>query len=142
MNGPFALALTAGMAATVNPCGFALLPAYLASFVGLQDRATRLGAVGRALAVSAVLTAGFVTVFGLLGAALSPVLQEVQDYAPWFTIVFGALLVGLGVYLLTGRELVLKIPKMQRGASDGTLANEGGAARVNGIDKQFARHVA
>ena len=36
-SGPFALALTAGMAATVNPCGFALLPAYLSAFVGLDD---------------------------------------------------------------------------------------------------------
>ena len=57
-NGPFALAITAGMVATVNPCGFALLPAYLAAFVGLEDRPGRLGSVGRALAVSAVLTAG------------------------------------------------------------------------------------
>ncbi len=36
-SGPFALALTAGMAATVNPCGFALLPAYLSAFIGLDD---------------------------------------------------------------------------------------------------------
>ena len=61
------------MVATVNPCGFALLPAYLSAFVGLQDRPGRLGSVGRALAVSAVLTAGFVTVFGLLGMVFSGV---------------------------------------------------------------------
>ena len=30
------LALAAGMLATVNPCGFAMLPAYLAWFLGLD----------------------------------------------------------------------------------------------------------
>ena len=57
------------MAATVNPCGFALLPAYLSAFVGLED-----GQIvddrgrSRALKVSAALTAGFITVFGLFGS--------------------------------------------------------------------------
>ena len=39
IDAPFALALTAGMVATVNPCGFAMLPAYLAYFVGAEDAA-------------------------------------------------------------------------------------------------------
>ena len=121
LNGPFALAITAGMVATVNPCGFALLPAYLSAFVGLQDRPGRLGSVGRALAVSAVLTAGFVSVFGLLGMVFSGVLEEVQRYAPWFTIAFGLLVVAIGIYLLTGRELVVALPKLERGGADGTL---------------------
>jgi cytochrome c-type biogenesis protein len=120
-NGPFALAITAGMVATVNPCGFALLPAYLSAFVGLRDRPGRLGSVGRALAVAAVLTAGFVSVFGLLGMVFSGVLEEVQQYAPWFTIVFGVLVVAIGVWLLTGRQLVLSLPKLERGGADGTL---------------------
>ena len=44
LEGPFALAVAAGMAATVNPCGFALLPAYLAAFVG-EDHEPGVGAV-------------------------------------------------------------------------------------------------
>lgn len=121
LNGPFALALTAGMAATVNPCGFALLPAYLGAFVGMKEDGNRVAAVSRALGVSLVLTAGFVTVFGLFGIVLSPILGEIQQYAPWFTMVFGVLLVGLGVWLVTGHELVVKIPKLNRGGADGTL---------------------
>ena len=61
------------------------------------------------------------SVFGLLGMVFSGVLEEVQQYAPWFTIVFGLLVVGIGVYLLTGRELVLSLPKLERGGADGTL---------------------
>ena len=121
LNGPFALAVTAGMAATVNPCGFALLPAYLSAFVGMKEDGTRVTAVSRALGVSLLLTAGFVTVFGVFGIVLSPILGEVQQYAPGFTVVFGILLVGLGIWLLTGRELVLRLPKFDRGGADGTL---------------------
>ena len=121
LNGPFALALTAGMAATVNPCGFALLPAYLSAFVGLDDSTARTTAVARGMKVSLVLTAGFITVFGVFGLVISGVASELQRYLPWATIVIGIGLVGLGIYLLTGRQIVLNIPKLQKGGSDGTL---------------------
>lgn len=123
LEGPFALALVSGMVATVNPCGFALLPAYLSAFVGMEDRSSRTSAVGRAIAVSAVLTAGFITVFGLLGVIFGSALSEVQRRAPWITIGIGIALVCLGVWMLTGRELSVRIPKLQRGGSDGTLAS-------------------
>ena len=44
IDGLLALAVAAGMLAAVNPCGFALLPAYLGLFVwGPQGRAEGLG---------------------------------------------------------------------------------------------------
>ena len=121
LNGPFALALTAGMAATVNPCGFALLPAYLSAFVGLDEDSNRTTAVARGLKVSAVLTAGFVAVFGIFGIVITKVVGELQRYLPWATLVIGIGLVGMGIFLLTGREIVLNIPKLQKGGSDGTM---------------------
>jgi cytochrome c biogenesis protein CcdA len=121
LNGPFALALTAGMAATVNPCGFALLPAYLSAFVGLDDRTNRTTAVARGAKVSVALTAGFIAVFGVFGLVISKVASELQRYLPWATIVIGIGLVGMGFYLLTGRQIVLNIPKLQKGGGDGTL---------------------
>ncbi len=121
LNGPFALALTAGMAATVNPCGFALLPAYLSTFVGLDDRGTRRSAIGRAIAVSLVMTAGFVTVFGLFGAVLTKVVDGIESQLPWATLVIGIGLVGLGIWLLRGHQITINIPKFQRGGSDGSL---------------------
>ena len=39
IDGAFALAFTAGMLATVNPCGFAMLPAYLSYFLGIESHA-------------------------------------------------------------------------------------------------------
>jgi cytochrome c biogenesis protein CcdA len=121
MNGPYAFALAAGMAATVNPCGFALLPAYLSAFVGLDHRSRRATAVGRALTVSAVLTIGFVVVFGAFGLIVTPFALRIEQYLPWATIVIGVGLVGFGIAMLMGRQLILKIPKLDRGGTDGTL---------------------
>lgn len=126
LDGPFAYALFLGMTATVNPCGFAVLPAYLAAFVGLDDRAgartwlQRWGAVGRALAVSAVLTAGFVTVFGVFGAVVSKLIDDAERHLWWVTIVVGLVMVLLGVWLLLGHTLTLALPKLNRGGADGT----------------------
>ncbi|WP_265522655.1 cytochrome c biogenesis CcdA family protein [Oerskovia flava] len=104
---PLGLALVAGMVAVVNPCGFALLPAYATMLVMGKDSPSRAVAVRRALAFALAMTAGFVAVFGLFGLLLTLVsgVGAVQRYLPWFTVVLGVLLVGLGVWLLAGREL-------------------------------------
>ena len=36
IDAPLAYAFGVGMVATVNPCGFAMLPAYLSFFLGLE----------------------------------------------------------------------------------------------------------
>lgn len=123
LEGPFALALAAGMAATVNPCGFALLPAYLSAFVGLEsiEGASRRTAVVRAVTVSVAMTAGFVTVFGLFGLVVSPLSVRYQEYLPWATIVIGLCLVVVGGLMLFGRQPALNLPKLNRGGTDGSL---------------------
>ena len=105
MGDSLALALAAGMLAAVNPCGFALLPAYLTILVLGDDSPGPGRAVGRALALTAWMTLGFVVVFGLFGLVISPVAGQVQQYLPWFTTVFGILVAGAGLWLLLGREL-------------------------------------
>ena len=65
---PNAFAL--GMVALINPCGFALLPAYLGFFLGLDDaehERSRLVALNRAQIVGLTMSVGFLVVFGLLG---------------------------------------------------------------------------
>ncbi|MFJ8648214.1 cytochrome c biogenesis CcdA family protein [Streptomyces sp. NPDC093546] len=111
---PFALALSAGMLAAVNPCGFALLPAYLSLLVLGDDTPTRTAAVGRALVATAGLTAGFTAVFALFGLAVAPVAGQVQEHLPWFTVVFGVVLALVGGWLLAGRTLPAMLPKIRR----------------------------
>jgi cytochrome c biogenesis protein CcdA len=104
-GGLLALAVTAGMLAAVNPCGFALLPAYLSLLVTGDQPAGRATAVRRALVLTAGMTAGFAAVFGIFGLVVSPVAASTQRYLPWFTVVLGCLLAGLGLWLLAGRRL-------------------------------------
>lgn len=111
---PLALALTAGMLAAVNPCGFALLPAYLSLLVLGDDSPTRTAAVTRALTATAAMTAGFAGVFALFGLAIAPVAGQIQEHLPWFTIAFGLLLVLAGIWLLSGRDLPPLLPKLRR----------------------------
>jgi cytochrome c biogenesis protein CcdA len=101
---PFLLAVAAGVLAAVNPCGFALLPAYLSLLV-IDEASTRRAAVARALALTAGMTAGFVAVFGVFGAVLAPVATWLPARLPWFTVGFGLLLALLGGWLLAGRHL-------------------------------------
>ena len=119
MNGRLALAFTAGMVATVNPCGFALLPAYLTYFLGLEGDpaggtpdAPR-NPVRRALAVSAAVTLGFVAVFGVMGLVWSSVAEVVGERLPYATLVIGLGLVAVGVAMLRGFEPVVRLPKVQ-----------------------------
>ncbi|MFI6742434.1 cytochrome c biogenesis CcdA family protein [Nonomuraea sp. NPDC050451] len=111
---PLALALTAGTVAAFNPCGFAMLPAYLTLLINDEETARR-GPVGRALMLSAAMTAGFVTVFGLFGLAVTALAVSVGGYLPWASLVIGVVLVGLGLRLLSGRELLLSLPGLATG---------------------------
>lgn len=106
------LAFAAGLVAALNPCGFALLPAYLLLVVrGSAERSSPLGAVGRALAATVGMALGFLTVFGLFGALTISAASTVQRYLPYVTVLIGVVLVGLGVWLLSGRELAGLAPK-------------------------------
>ena len=109
MDAPLLLALTAGMLGAVNPCGFALLPAYLSVLVAADDarpdgtRATAAAAV-RALRCTAALTAGYVLVFGAFGLVLAPIAGWLEPRLPWLTVVLGLALAVLGGWLVAGRS--------------------------------------
>ncbi|WP_203813356.1 cytochrome c biogenesis CcdA family protein [Paractinoplanes tereljensis] len=92
------------MLGAVNPCGFALLPAYL-SVLLVQGPASPGNAVWRALRCTLALTLGYVLVFGTFGLVLTPLAGELQPRLPWLTVVLGLVLAGLGVWLTLGRSL-------------------------------------
>lgn len=104
------LAFGAGLVAALNPCGFALLPGYLALVVRGTSPRGPLPALARALAATAVMTAGFVAVFGTFGLLTVAAASTVQRYLPYVTLLIGVLLVGLGCWLLAGRRLGLLLP--------------------------------
>lgn len=116
MTDELTLALLAGMLATVNPCGFAMLPGYLALVVTGADTTSRSARVGRALAASGLMAVGFVAVFGIFGLLSVPIASAAQRWLPIVTIVIGLFLVIMGGLLLAGKEIFLLLPKPKRGA--------------------------
>ncbi len=106
LDGAFALAFGAGLLAAVNPCGFALLPAYVSLLVLGQESGDR-SPLRRALVLTVAMALGFSAVFAVFGLAISPVAASTQQYLPWFTVVFGVVLVVVGGWLLSGRSISL-----------------------------------
>ncbi|MBK9180045.1 MAG: cytochrome c biogenesis protein CcdA [Acidimicrobiales bacterium] len=126
MDAPLALAFTAGLVATVNPCGFAMLPAYLSYFVGMDDTGdggdTEAG-LARALAVGATVSAGFIVVFAVVGTVVRLVTASVMDVIPWLGVVVGIAVLGLGVAMLLGFKLTLSLPRLDKGGRHRTLTS-------------------
>ena len=125
MNVQWAWAFAAGMLAAVNPCGFAMLPAYLSYFLGIDRTTERTSeaSVARALVVTATVAAGFFVVFVPIGVAVNAGVQWIRHLVPWFTVVIGGGLLVLGVAMLFGYRLPFTTPKLDKGGKDRTLAS-------------------
>ncbi len=116
MSGALALAFSAGMVATLNPCGFAMLPAYLSYYMGIRDDDVSTGrAIRSALGVGGVVSAGFLLVFGLAGIIVTGVSRSLATrWIPWLALIVGIGIALLGVALLFGYELRVGLPKAKR----------------------------
>jgi cytochrome c biogenesis protein CcdA len=101
------LAFAAGLVAALNPCGFAMLPAYLALVVR-GENVSRRAAIGRAVTATAAMALGFLTVFAGFGVLTVAAASTVQRYLPYVTVLIGIALVALGIWLLTGREVTVR----------------------------------
>ena len=103
---PVGYAFGSGMLATVNPCGFALLPAYISLFLGNAPQGgSSTGMTGRllkGLLVSAVVTLGFILLFGAAGAAISAGGRFLVGVMPWAGLAIGVAMAGLGLWMLLG----------------------------------------
>lgn len=113
------LAFAAGLVAALNPCGFAMLPAYLALVVRGSGSGGVPAALARALAATAAMTLGFLAIFGLFGLFTVSLASTVQRYVPFVTVGIGVVLVALGIWLACGRELALLGPSRVAGRVSG-----------------------
>ncbi len=105
--GPIVLALAAGGLSTVNPCGFAMLPAYLSFYVGADEE--HLPAAGsrtaQGLLTGLMVAAGFLLVFGVVGLPITYGATRIVRLIPWAGIALGVVLLVVGVATLLGHEL-------------------------------------
>ncbi len=106
---PIGYAMTAGMVASVNPCGFFMLPSYLSYYLGTETEAFQSMSVwrrgGRALMLSVGVTVGFVLVFGSLGAVIATGGRWIIGLFPYGGLVVGLALLGLGIWVLMGHSV-------------------------------------
>lgn len=111
---PLAFAFGAGLVATVNPCGFALLPSFVSYYLGSGVSGDEgPGRVAEGLVVGLVLTAGFMLVFGSVGLLFGLGARAVVRIMPWVTMVMGLGLMALGGWLLAGKHLALRLPGLR-----------------------------
>lgn len=112
-----------GLLAAVNPCGFPLLPAYLARFSAAGG--TDAGAVRRvrkALLDSVAMTLGFVAVFSIFGVSTSLVLRAALAVVPPALVVVGVALIVAAVLAAIGRAPAPKPPAIRFGRGTGPVA--------------------
>lgn len=102
------LAFLAGNLATVNPCGFALLPAFLSFYLGAEEQRlpSAPSRLAQGLMVGLTVTVAFLAVFSLVGVPVALGVAFLGGVLPWATILVGASLVVLGVAQLLGRQLL------------------------------------
>jgi len=120
-----AFPLAAGLIAAFNPCGFAMLPAYLSYFLGLESDNSDEREVGilNGLKVSLTLSLGFVFVFAIIGILTNTIISEasIEKQAGYITLGIGIILVLVGVAMVAGYHPVLNVPRIQMGPSNRQL---------------------
>lgn len=111
---PFGFAFAAGMASAVNPCGFAMLPAYLGLLIGDeaggQRRQTR-DRLATALLVAGTVTVGFVVLFAVVGLLIGLGAQLLVGVFPWIGLGVGVTLVAVAAYRLAGGAVYSAVPE-------------------------------
>jgi cytochrome c-type biogenesis protein len=115
-----------GAVAAFNPCGFALLPAYLGMYLGEGSRSS--SAVARArrsLTIAVTVAAAFTVLFGAMGAVFGAASSVIVRALPWAGLAVGIVLVLVGGMSLAGRSIGRGLPERIAG-SIGRGANERG----------------
>ncbi|MCL2794471.1 MAG: hypothetical protein FWD85_04105 [Microbacteriaceae bacterium] len=124
MNASVVYAFTLGLVGLLNPCGFPLLPAYLALFAG-ESRGAWPRRVARGLMAGGCLTAGFLVVFGALGLFASVATAAVIAVVPWLMLAVGLALLTVGIAAALGRTPELRLPALRFAGGTGAIAMTG-----------------
>jgi cytochrome c biogenesis protein CcdA len=136
------VAFGAGMLATVNPCGFVMLPAFLAYYLGGDQQGHRAAGAGggrrlprglsHGVAVGLAASAGFAGVFTLAGLLVAVGLRQLVTMVPWVAVAIGGLLVVLGAALAAGRQPLARL-RLGKGGHLGPTNSIGGGSGLGQV---------
>jgi cytochrome c-type biogenesis protein len=105
-------AFALGAVAAFNPCGFALVPAYLGLYLRDDVARSNLGArLSRSIAVAVVVGASFTALFGAVGAVFSLGSAFIVRSLPWIGLGVGVVLVLIGGLILSGVPIASSLPQ-------------------------------
>ncbi len=101
---PVGYAFAAGMVASVNPCGFFMLPSYITYHLGTDEPGFYespgwLRAL-KAIVMGSTATLGFVAVFASVGTIIAVGGQWLVSVFPYAGVAIGVAMIGLGFWLL------------------------------------------
>jgi cytochrome c biogenesis protein CcdA len=107
---PVGFAFAAGMVASVNPCGFFMLPAYISYHLGTEEdsfyKQSALRRLLKGLLLGGVTTLGFLVVFAAVGGVISAGGQWLVRVFPYAGVAIGVVMIIVGLYLvITHRTL-------------------------------------
>ena len=107
---PVGYAFGAGMVASVNPCGFFMLPAFLSYHMAQEEQGAELQPAYqrllRAVTLGGVATGGFIAIFALVGYVISLGGRWLIDIFPAAGFAIGIGMVLLGLWLLVTHKLI------------------------------------
>ena len=105
---PFGYAFGAGMVASVNPCGFFVLPSYLSYYLGTEEAGYMavplLQRLSRAVGLALVATLAFILVFASFGGIIALGGVALVNYFPVGGLLIGVGLTALGAWIFISRR--------------------------------------
>jgi cytochrome c biogenesis protein CcdA len=105
---PVGYAFAAGMVASVNPCGFLMLPTYVSYHLGTREQGYYAQPAAsralKALALGGVATTGFLVILAAVGIVIAAGGQWLIRVFPYAGVAIGAAMAGLGIWLLVTRR--------------------------------------
>src|SRR2546428_4123069 len=108
----WAYAFALGAVAAFNPCGFALLPAYLGLYLRDGVTGSGIGArLSRSVRVAVTVGATFTALFGAVGALFEMGSTFIVRSLPWVGLGIGVLLILIGGLALSGKHIASSVPQ-------------------------------
>ena len=107
------LAFVAGLVTFLNPCGIAMLPAYVSLYLGSKSR--KLGAIKsilKGIAIGIVISVGFLFVFVSAGALISLLGSKLVYYTFYLNFPISIFLIILGLMILLGKTVSFGIKRI------------------------------
>ena len=138
---PLVFAFLAGVVASVNPCGFMMLPTYVAYHLGSNEEGyyqrSVLSRSGRGLILGLAATVGFMAVAAVVGIVVAAGGRWLVSTFQYFGVALGAAMVGVGLWLLIGRGkltlLVASRVQVSRRRNLGNVVLFGGAYSISSL---------